>query len=109
VSADDLQLTLGTESATPRLLAEIDGVPVPLDKCDWVLWGPCGCPFGVTVARYAPTEEAAWKAMYDYKREIDKAKQQGCRVELMTHERWGREVMPAMQAGCKHGPAGGAR
>lgn len=93
------------QPAAPRLLAEIGGRPVPLDTCDWVLWGPCGCPWGVTVARYAPTEDLAWKSLYDYKREIGKAKRKGCRLELMTHERWGREVMPAMQAGCHHDEA----
>ena len=93
---------------SPRLLAEIDGAVIPLDKCDWVLWAPCGCPCGVTLASYAPTEDDAWKTLYDYKREITKAQKQGCHLELMTHERWGREVMPAMQARCTHTAKGGS-
>ena len=94
-----------------NLLAEIDGIAVPLAKCDWVLWGPCGCPFGVTVGAtptgsiVQPQEEDAWKAFYDYKREIVRARRDGCRVELMTHERYCAEVLPGMRTGCPHGKA----
>jgi hypothetical protein len=90
---------------SPRLFAEIDGAPVPLDSCDWVLWGKCGCPFGVTVGQYAPTEDAAWKALFDYQREINKAKRRGDRLELMTHERYSREVCDRMRVRCPHAEA----
>ena len=86
-----------------ELFARIGGEHVPLSRCDWVLWGPCGCPFGVTVARYAVTEEAAWKSFYDTKREIERARRQGRRLELMTHDRWSREVYDRMIARCTHG------
>jgi hypothetical protein len=94
---------------TATLAAQIDGVYVPLDKCDWVLWGPCGCPWGVTVARLSPTEEQAWKSLYDYKREIDKAKRQGCHLELMTHARWSAEVCERMRTRCTHDVKAGAK
>lgn len=89
-----------------RLAVEIDGVYVPLDDCDWVLWCPEGCPLGVTVGRLSATEEAAWKALYQYKRDIGKARRHGQHLELMTHERYCREVSPRMLAGCTHPPKG---
>lgn len=85
-----------------RLLAEIDGLAVPLSDCDWVKWAPCGCPTGVTVARYAVTEAEAWKAFYDRKRDIDRAQRQGYRMELVTHARWGAEIKPKMTTRCPH-------
>jgi hypothetical protein len=87
---------------SPRLYAHFDGKPVPLDGCDWVLWFACGCPRGVTVAVDAPTEDAAWKVFYDLKRDRDKARKSGLRMELMPHERYSREVFPRMLAGCTH-------
>ena len=87
---------------TATLAAQIDGEYVPLDKCDWVLWGECGCPFGVTLASYAPTEDDAWKALFEYKREITKAKRRGDHLELMTHERYSREVCDRMRVRCPH-------
>jgi hypothetical protein len=87
---------------SPRLFAEIDGTPVPLDSCDWVLWGPCGCPFGLTVGRLSATEEDAWRSLYGRKREIEKAKRSGEHLELMTHERWSREVADRMKVRCPH-------
>jgi hypothetical protein len=89
-----------------RLLAEIDGHAVPLSDCDWVKWAPCGCPVGVTVARLAVTEEEAWKAFYDRKRDIDRAQRRGYRMELVTHARWGAEVKHLMASPCPH-KAGG--
>jgi hypothetical protein len=89
--------------------AEIDGRHVPLDKCDWVLWGPCGCPFGVTVGALRDssivnaTEESAWKSFYDRKRDIERAQKRGEHMELMTHERWCAEVAGRMKTRCAHG------
>lgn len=89
-----------------RLLAEIDGQTVPLSECDWVKWAPCGCPVGVTVARYAATEHDAWKAFYDRKRDIDRAQRQGYSMELVTHARWGAQVMHLMTSPCPHKETG---
>jgi hypothetical protein len=85
------------------LFAEIDGKHVSLHDCDWVMWGPCGCPWGVTVARCSPTEEAAWKSFYDTRREIARAQKRGARMELMTHKRWCDEVADRMRGACTHG------
>lgn len=89
------------------LYAEVDGKRVPLTDCDWVLWGPCGCPFGVSMAATAmgvraPDEEAAWRSFYDTKREVDRAKRRGLRLEFMSHERYSREVCPRMTVRCSH-------
>ena len=84
------------------LFAKIGDEHVSLTKCDWVLWGPCGCPFGVTVARYAVTEDAAWKSFYETKREIAKAVRRGDHMELMTHDRYCAEVADRMRGRCPH-------
>lgn len=97
-----------------NLSVEIDGKHIPLADCDWVLWAPCGCPAGVTVAQSRgghivnATEDAAWREFWERKRDIDRRKRQGYRVELMTHERYSAEVYDLMRAHrCPH-PAGGA-
>jgi len=86
------------------LHAEIDGQMIPLRKCDWVKWAPCGCPVGVSVAGegFVVTEDDAWKEFYDRKRDADRARRQGYRMELVTHARWGAEIMPQMTAPCPH-------
>lgn len=85
-----------------RLFVEIDGKNVPLDQCDWVMWASCGCPVGVTVGRLSPTEEAAWKEFYPSKRERDRKRRLGLRMELVTHERWRTEIAEAMKGPCPH-------
>lgn len=92
------------------IAAEIGGTYVPLEDCDWVLWGPCGCPFGVTVGALPPpftvthaTEESAWRAFYDTARDIGQAKRRGERVELLTHERYKAEIADRLLAKCPHG------
>jgi hypothetical protein len=86
------------------LHAEIDGQMVPLSKCDWVQWARCGCPAGVTLAGegFAVTEQDAWKEFYERKRDADRARKSGERMELVTHDRWGAEIMPQMMAPCPH-------
>lgn len=91
-----------------KLSAEIDGRNVPLHDCDWVLWGPCGCPFGVSVGRYSPTEEMAWKSFYERKRDREKAQRSGERLELMSHQRWCDEVAERMKGRCPHDKGGAA-
>jgi len=91
-----------------RIVAEIDGKHVPLEECSWVMWGPCGCPWGVTMAGergsyQVITEEDAWKQFYDRKRERDLARKCGTRMELMTFARWKAEVSERMQTVCTHG------
>lgn len=85
-----------------RLLTEIDGQAVPLDECDWVLWMPCGCAGGVTVARLSLTEEDAWKEFFDRKRDRDRKRRQGYRMELVTQERWKSEISESMRKECPH-------
>lgn len=88
-----------------RLLIELEGKIVPVADCDWVLYAPCGCPIGLTVAAAAPTEDPAWESHYPRKRERDARRRDGYRMELMTRDRWAAEVMPAMRAGCQHQPS----
>jgi hypothetical protein len=90
-----------------NLSVEIDGKPVPLDECNWVMWGPCGCPWGVTMCGVhrsyrVITEDDAWKQFYDRKKERDIARRCGTRMELMTFERWKAEVCERMKTVCHH-------
>jgi hypothetical protein len=89
------------------LSATIDGKIIPLASCDWVLWRPCGCPQGVCSAAgvhgvYAADEDAAWKEFYDLKRDRVQAQRKGLRLELMSHERYCREVSAQMLVRCPH-------
>ena len=92
---------------TITLSATIDGKHVPLTDCDWVPWRPCGCPQGVSRAAtshgvYAADEDAAWKEFYDLKRDRVQAQRKGLRMELMSHERYCREVSDRMKVRCDH-------
>lgn len=87
----------------------LPGMPAPLAECDWVLWRACGCPQGVCVASYAPTEDEAWAEFYDDWASITPALRRGEHMELMTHERYVREVSPRMRVACEHETAGAAR
>jgi len=91
-----------------RLLVEIDGQTIPLRSCDWVKWAPCGCPVGVTVAGegLAVTEDDAWKEFYDRKRDISRAQKRGYRMTLISHARYGTEIMPRLLVRCSHTAAG---
>lgn len=88
-----------------NLSVEIDGQPVPIDKCSYVMWGTCGCPWGVTMCgsrgnHQVITEDDAWKQFYHLKRERDLARKCGVRMELMTFERWKAEVCELMRTVC---------
>lgn len=87
----------------------LPGMSAPLAECDWVLWRKCGCPQGVCVASYAPTEDAAWAEFYDDWEHIAPALRRGEHLELMTHERYVREVSPRMRTRCDHEKAGANR
>jgi hypothetical protein len=80
----------------------LDGMPVPLTECDWVLLRRCGCPQGVAVARAFRTEDSAWKAFYDGWKQIAKALQRGEHLELMPHSRYSTDVLPLMTVRCQH-------
>jgi hypothetical protein len=83
--------------------AEVGGQRVRLTNCDWVHWKPCGCLAGLTMARYAPTEDDAWKVFYNRKNARELAQARGERMELMTHKRCVAEVLPHWGKQCPHG------
>lgn len=97
-----------------KLMVELEGRTVPLNGCQYVLWEACGCPRGVTVASEGPpepviTEDDAWRMFFDRKRDRDRAQRDGLRIELMTKDRWSREVYPLMRRwDCPHNAADGA-
>ena len=80
----------------------LDGMPVPLAECDWVLTKSCGCPVGVAVASYCPAEGDAWEAFYDSGKQVAEAIRRGERLELMPHSRYCADVLPRMTVRCPH-------
>jgi hypothetical protein len=66
------------------------------DSC-WVLWGPCGCAFGVTTATLhgqpmAVTAAEAWMSLHDDWGLAERNQAAGYRIELMTFSRFKAEV-----------------
>ncbi len=85
-------------------VVELDGVHVALADCEWVLWASCGCPVGVSMAEYDPTEEAAWLGFWETPEAVAVKRAEGYRLELMTHSRYVREVSHRMTVRCEHSP-----
>ena len=82
-----------------NLLTEIDGKQIPLDQCTYVLWGPCGCVFGMTMAGVHAedsivTENDAWRVFYGSPSMIRRARAAGERMEFMTFARAQVEAQP---------------
>lgn len=114
----EIQVSAHEVSAgTPVTGLDTDGGHIPLGRCDWVHWGPCGCPFGVAMAatpnitlengtvlagERIASEEIAWRGFFDSRTEEAAARKHGHRVELISHERWCSEVSALMLAGCPH-------
>lgn len=88
----------------PEIKVEIDGQLHPLSNCTWITWAPCGCPCGALTAAFGDeafaTEEQAWREHYPLKRERDRYQKQGYRLELMSWDRYVREVDLAVR--CPH-------
>ncbi len=96
----------------PELTVTLDdNTTARLADCDWVFYRRCGCPFGCMTAQTsiytAYDEDTAWREFYDEgtKREtekrIRKALAEGVKAELMTLERWRREISPKMRLSYK--------
>lgn len=92
------------EERVMKLKVEIDGVTVPLDDCDWVLWAPCGCPWGVTKAGsdYCTKEDEVWRIHFSTARAVESAKKKGYSIELVTHEKWNAEIVGPFRNECPH-------
>lgn len=99
-------------SATVEHSVVINGERLPLHECDWVMFAPCGCAAGITVAdlkdsRYqsAPivTVDQAWEHMYDSRAERVRDQDLGFRFELMPR----RDSIDLIRAGCTHDPEWG--
>lgn len=88
----------------PELLVQIDGQTHPLTKCVWITWSACGCPTGALTAAFGDeafaTEEQAWREHFPTKRERDRYRRQGYRMELMSWDRYRAEV--DLSARCPH-------
>ncbi|MFD7996883.1 hypothetical protein [Streptomyces mexicanus] len=88
----------------PELKVEIDGELLALRDCTRITWAPCGCPCGALTAAFGDeafaTEEQAWRECFPAKRERDKYRRQGYRLELMSFARYRREV--DLAARCPH-------
>lgn len=82
---------------TGRVFVELDGVLVPLDKCEWVWTDKCGCPIAVAHADTAD-EETAWKDVWHLARERARRRRRGITAELMTFARAKEEYLPKMRS-----------
>jgi hypothetical protein len=97
------------------LLVEIDGQHIPLRRCVWVFYAPCGCPRGVINAMYGDTvlhdEDTAWRGMFNEgnKREstalVKHERAAGVTSELMPFDRYRAEVNPLLVGKCPHARA----
>lgn len=95
-----------------KLLVELDGAPVPLADCDWVLRHPCGCVVQIQLAVapdgrvYAADPTAAWHEFYawdatrkrDRERLIRQKFADGYRVALLPRH----DAVDAMWRVCLH-------
>lgn len=74
------------------IYADVDGKPVPLKDCDWIMTEACGCIIAVTIAMHhngdltAATAEQAHKEIRPTKRERDRDARTGRSMQLVTHE-----------------------
>jgi hypothetical protein len=86
------------------VMVHVDGEIRPLTKCVWITWAPCGCPCGALTAAFGDeafaTEEQAWREIYATKRERDKYRRLGFRLELMGWDRYRAEI--DLAARCPH-------
>lgn len=95
-------------------MATIDGKLYPLSECTWVMFEPCGCASGVSLAEYEPSEDAAWKSFTSHgtAREVEREKAGGAELRLMlsTAIREGGPASLLMTLGdCKHEPKWGRK
>lgn len=85
-------------------MAVIDGEPVPLADATWIFFLVCGCPYGAAAAasggEVLATEEQALRELYPLKRDRDRFRKQGRRVELMSWKRYRAEI--DLAARCPH-------
>lgn len=95
--------TGGTMDALFEVLVKIGEETLSLEKCEWVWYLKCGCPFACAHAETA-SEEAAWKDMFYYATERNKHRRNGVTAELMSFEKAKEEVLPKMMSGytCPH-------
>jgi hypothetical protein len=66
-----------------------------------VFLNPCGCAVGVMTAA-GETKSKAWREFWGTRGAADRAMDRGVTHELVTHERYVAEHLPAMRAGCPH-------
>lgn len=68
----------------------------------WLLIGPCGCPFGVMEGYLAANETEAFAEMYDDAESISAAQRRGMETRLIPFEEYIRDYYDAMHAPCPH-------
>lgn len=78
------------------LMVQIDGETVPLADCNWSMWAECGCMVAITMAvidsLVLATAEQAHKDHSPRKRDRDRETRLGYRWELITTDRYRREI-----------------
>lgn len=84
-----------------RKLITIEGEQMPYDQGEWVVYDPQGAPSGcmLTSARTGDDPVAAAREFWGDSKTAMERLTRGYRIELMTRERWSREIYPQMLAG----------
>jgi hypothetical protein len=73
------------------------------DRDQWILTGPCGCPFGVMEGTVARNEGEAFAEMYDYNRsQMRDARDRGMEIKLISFEEYTNKYYDQMFEPCPH-------
>jgi hypothetical protein len=84
-----------------RKLITIEGEQRPYDQGEWVVFDPQGRPSGCMLTSAATGDDPvkAAREFWDDNKSAMEHLIKGFRIELMTRERWSREIYPQMFGG----------
>lgn len=68
----------------------------------WILTGPCGCPFGVMEGYLARDENEALVEFYEVSGAIRRARDRGMKVTLISFEEYTEKFYDLMHETCPH-------
>ncbi|MCC5574568.1 hypothetical protein IMZ11_02795 [Microtetraspora sp. AC03309] len=83
---------------TARKLINIEGEQRPYDQGEWVVYNPQGAPSGCMRPSAASADDPvkAAREFWESSAEALEYLTKGYRIELMSRERWQREVYPQL-------------
>lgn len=72
------------------------------ERDQWILTGPCGCPFGVMEGYLARDEAEALAEFYETRTRIRDARDRGMEVHLISFEECTSKFYDRMHETCPH-------